>query len=111
MKPILNRHDGLNRTEAAYADYLELLKKAGEIEGWMAHPFGLRLADKTFYHPDFLVICKDQFEIHEVKGFFRDDANVKLKVAVAMFPWFQFKLVRKAGKGWDIKSYGKEVEK
>ena len=76
---------------------------AEEIVDYRYEPMGLRLGFKTFYKPDFLVIKKDRFEIHECKGFMRDDANVKLKVAAQAFPWFKFFLVRRAGKSWDIK--------
>lgn len=94
--------NGLNKLEQAYADELEMQRQRGEIELWKAHPFGLRLANKTFYHPDFLVMLTDgSLEIHETKGFMRDDANVKLKVAAAQFP-FVFRLVKKKGKTWKI---------
>ncbi len=45
-------------------------------------------------------------EMREVKGFMRDDAAVKLKVAAATYP-FRFVLVRvrpkNRGGGWDEK--------
>ncbi len=44
--------------------------------------------------------------MHEVKGFMRDDAAVKLKVAAKMHPWWTFRLVKKSKKGWDIKLVG-----
>ncbi|MBT9175690.1 MAG: hypothetical protein DDT22_01374 [candidate division WS2 bacterium] len=92
MKPIFV-NSRMNRVEARYCQQLELLKRAGEIVDYRFEPFGLKLADKTYYHPDFLVVHKDRFEIIEIKGFMRDDANVKIKVAAKEFPWFDFKLV------------------
>ena len=67
----------------------------------------LKLAMDTRFTPDFIVMDKDGFlEVHEVKGFMRDDAHVKLKVAAEQFP-FKFFLIRlipkKDGGGWDIK--------
>lgn len=41
-------------------------------------------------------------EIHEVKGFMRDDALVKYKMVVDQFP-FRFVIVKKKGKTWDLK--------
>ncbi|MDX1466860.1 MAG: hypothetical protein R3215_14265 [Halomonas sp.] len=94
----------MNRTEAAYAARLEELKAAGEIAWFRFEGIKLRLADKTFYTPDFAVMRADGLmEIHEVKGFFRDDAKVKVKIAAEMYP-FRFIVVRantkKAGGGW-----------
>ena len=89
MKPII-RDERMNGTEARYAQLLNLRKNAGEIMDWRFEPFGLRLAKLTFYHPDFLVVFPDHFEIHEVKGFWRDDARAKIKVAAELFPWFKF---------------------
>ena len=101
--PISNRVPGaMNRLEQSYADYLELLKKAQLIVDWRYEVMKLRLAHKTFYTPDFLVIRKDCMEFHETKGFMRDDAAVKLKVAAQTFPWFRFLLVKKEGPGWNI---------
>lgn len=106
MKPILPGTEGLNRLEARYAQELELMKRAGVIIDYKIHPFGLRLADKTFYHPDFMLVFPDRFEIHETKGFLRDDANVKIKVAAAQFPWMKFKMVFwDKREGWKVKEY------
>ena len=80
----------MNKTEGKYADYLELRKKAGEIIRWVFEPFKLRLADNTFYSPDFMVVTAEQIEIHEYKGHWEDDARVKIKVAAELFPEFQF---------------------
>lgn len=63
------------------------------IIGFQFEAIKLKLAAKTFYEPDFLVIAADEvLEIHEVKGFWEDDARVKIKVAAAMFP-FRFKAI------------------
>jgi hypothetical protein len=46
-----------------------------------------RLADATFYTPDFMVMfANGSIEAHEVKGFWQDDSRVKIKVAADMFP-------------------------
>lgn len=94
----------MNKTEAAYAADLEMQRRAGEILWYLFEGVKLRLADKTFLTPDFVVmnsLC--EIELHEVKGFMQEDANVKLKVAAERFP-FKFKLIRRAKGGvWDIK--------
>ncbi len=92
----------MNKTEAAYSRHLDVLKSTGEILDWVFEPFRIILAAKTTYLPDFLVI-KQHFEIHEVKGFMRDDAAVKIKVAASLFPWWKFIIVKKAKEGWSYK--------
>jgi hypothetical protein len=77
----------MNRLEAAYGAYLELRKRAGEIEWYAFDAIKLRLAEKTFYTPDFVVMLTDAtIEIHEVKGHWEDDARVKIKVAASLYP-------------------------
>lgn len=99
----------MNKTEAAYAQHLEALKVCGEIVWWKFEAIKLRLADNTFYTADFFVMKADgKLEVHEVKGFMLDDANVKIKIAADIFP-FKFFLIRKRKKHhgqWDIKEIG-----
>jgi hypothetical protein len=93
----------MNKTEAAYDAHLWLRRHSGDIIWHKFEAIKLRLADNTFYTADFFVLRADrELEVHEVKGFMQDDANVKIKVAASIYP-FRFKLVRK-GKGgiWDI---------
>lgn len=96
----------MNKTEARYAEHLRERMTAGEVVWFKFEAVKLRLADKTFYSPDFLVLPADGFlEVHEVKGWMEEDANVKIKVAASLYP-FRFKLVRvkpkRDGGGWSI---------
>lgn len=85
----------MNATERAYGDVLELRKRAGEIAWYRFEGVKLRLADNTFYTPDYAVmLIGGEIEIHEVKGHWTDDARVKIKVAAEMYP-FRFIAVRK----------------
>ncbi|SIO58337.1 Protein of unknown function [Paraburkholderia phenazinium] len=94
----------MNKTEEAYAAHLDAQRGLGLVLWFRFEGLKLRLADSTFYDTDFVVLAANgQLEIHEVKGFMTDDANVKLKVAASQYP-FVFRLVRKAkGGGWDIR--------
>jgi hypothetical protein len=84
----------MNKTEAAYAMVLRARQAAGEIAWWKFEGITLKLADDTRYTPDFAVMLADgSMEMHETKGFMRDDAFVKLKVAAAQFP-FKFRLLK-----------------
>lgn len=93
----------MNKTEAAYAATLEQRRAAGEVAWFKFEGIKLRLADNTFLTVDFAVMLADgTMEMHEVKGFMFDDANVKLKVAASIYP-FVFKVIRKAKGGmWTV---------
>lgn len=99
-----------NKTEAAYESLLRTRQIAGEVVWFRFEGVKLRLADNTFYTPDFAVMIADgQIELHEVKGFMQEDANVKIKVAAEMYP-FRFVIVRtkpkKEGGGWKFQEVG-----
>lgn len=88
-----------SRLEADWAQMLELQRRAGQIIHWAHHAITLKLVEGARYSPDFLVIRADrEIELQEVKGFMREAAGVRLKVAAELYPWFRFVLVRR-GKG------------
>lgn len=99
----------MNKTEAAYAALLEAQKAAGEVAWYKFEAIKLRLADNTFYTPDFAVMLRSgALEMHEVKGFWTDDGRVKIKVAADMHP-FRFVAIRpkakKDGGGWAVEEF------
>lgn len=99
----------MNRTEAEYAGHLGDLQRALEVHWFKFEGMKLRLADNTFYSPDFVVMTATYaLECHEVKGFWTDDARVKIKVAASIFP-FRFiavtKRPKKAGGGWEVEEF------
>src|SRR5437879_3016 len=90
----------MNKTESAYAQQLELRYRIGEILWFKFEGMKFRLADNTFYSPDFMVMLKSgEMEAHEVKGFWQDDARVKIKIAADMYP-FRFVAIKKTKNGW-----------
>lgn len=100
----------MNKTEAAYAMTLELRKAAGEVAWYRFEGLKFRLADNTFYTPDFAVLLAGgALEAHEVKGHMMEDANVKIKVAADLYP-IRFFIVRakpkREGGGWKIEGVG-----
>lgn len=99
----------MNKTEAAYDAHLWQRRAAGDVLWHKFEGIKLRLADNTFYTCDFAVLAADSLmEMHEVKGFWQDDARVKIKVAAALYP-FRFKAVtaraKKNGGGWDVEEF------
>jgi hypothetical protein len=107
----------MNKLEAAYAQQLERDRRAGLIMSWHFEPVKFRLANKTTYTPDFMITRTYELraywlngiEFHETKGFWREDARVKIKVAAEIFPMFKFlgitkKRVRDGG-GWNVEEF------
>ena len=102
----------MNKTEAAYASYLEILKRAGEIQEYWFQPIKLKVAEnRCTYEPDFMVLTKTgNVELHEVKGakvIFRDDAKVKCRIIAEKYP---FKLIivypnKKLSDGWEKEEF------
>lgn len=105
------RDGQMNKSEAAFADYLDALKHDGKVLWWKFEGIKLKLADNTHLTVDFAVLRADgQLEMVDVKGaraIVQDDAKAKIKVAAAMFPFaFFLAYPRKAkdGGGWDIEA-------
>jgi len=95
-----------SKLEQEYASILDSRLHAGELVLWKYEPLTLKLAKLTTYTPDFFLLYPDgHIELHETKGFMRDDANVKIKVAASMYPFFTFILVQKVRKQWQFKEY------
>jgi hypothetical protein len=99
----------MNKTERAYDAELTARTIAGHVVWHKFQGLKLRLADNTFYTPDFTVLAADMvIECHEVKGHWMDDARVKIKVAADIYP-FRFVAVkvraRKHGGGWEYERF------
>jgi hypothetical protein len=96
--------DGMNGTERDFAIQLEARKRAGDIREWHFEGITLKLADDCRYTPDFMVVERDwTISFSETKGFWREDAKIKIRVAAKMYP-FKFTAHRKnpikSGGGW-----------
>lgn len=95
----------MNKTETAYSKYLQTLKDVGKVIWFEFEPMNLRIAEKCFYQVDFLVMMQNgQLECHEVKGFWTDDALVKIKAAAAKFP-FRFISVKLEKGQWVVREF------
>jgi hypothetical protein len=90
----------MNKLESQYADYLQQKKNAGIIRDYRFEAMKFRLADRTFFTPDFMVTYPDVIEFHETKGYFEEDAKIKIKVVAALFPEFSFIAVYWKKKEW-----------
>lgn len=104
----------MNHTEEKYARYLESRRMVGEIRWWAYEALKLRLADKTYYTPDFLVVANDlALECHEVKSFWKsagragweEDARVKIKACAEIFPLKFVAAVLMQDGGWQFEEF------
>lgn len=90
MKPYLDASDRMNKTERAYADHLYASQLIGAVLHYEFEGIKLRLGKGSWYTPDFYVVTPERFELHEVKGFWREAAMVRIKVAATKYPHFKF---------------------
>jgi hypothetical protein len=94
----------MNKTEQQYAWFLDDQLKNMMIERWRFESIKLRLADDTWYTPDFCVMVSPGWMVMvEIKGFLRDDAAVKFKVAREMYPEFGWMMLSKRNGAWYVK--------
>ena len=98
-----------NKLEAEYEQELKLRQAVGQVAWYRFEGLKLRLADNTFYTPDFAVMfASGAMECHEAKGFWTDDARAKIKIAADMYP-FRFiaikKLPKRDGGGFSIEEF------
>lgn len=92
----------LNRTERAFYDYLQAFNPQ-----WLGvQSVTVKLGDDCRYTPDFVCLHAEQTKLiaYEVKGFMRDDALVKLKVAARQYRWIEFVVVKKIKNSWELKT-------
>lgn len=111
----------MNRTEERYAEYLREQERLGYIAWWAYEPMKFKLADKTYYTPDFIVMRPDgAIEAHDTKGttsrkrkdgsrykaaFVEEHTGIKIKTAADKFPFRFFTAWLNAGV-WQLDEYG-----
>lgn len=86
----------LNKTERAWLEVLRI--RGTEVIGIQS--VTLKLGDDCRYTPDFYTVQGGALTFWEVKGFMRDDALVKLKVAARTFSWARFVKVERIKGQW-----------
>src|SRR5690242_5268913 len=63
------KRGAMNKSEQLHSEHLDRLQAIGTVIEWRHGAISLRLADRTWYRPDFLVSMETgRLEIHEVKG-------------------------------------------
>lgn len=97
----------MNGLEAKFMAELERAVTGSDYSWVGFERIQLKLADRTTYTPDFAVVGPSgEMVMYEVKGFWRDDARVKLKVAAEQFPFFTFYAVTLKKREWQYERIG-----
>lgn len=107
----------MNKGETLYSEHLDRLRAAGALAAWWYEPLNWRMADNTYYRPDFLVMRDDgALELHEVKGrkngkdgkpdtFWKEeDAWLKLKIVAEQAPFPLCVVWPRRDGGWEIET-------
>lgn len=112
----------MNKTEAAYAEFLRGRLDRHEIHWFRWAPFSVKLAKDLHYRPDFsyadldgtlvIVDTKGAKKVRGVNGepdrhepFIEEDSWVKIKAAAEMFP-FRFIVTWPIPGGWGVREVG-----
>lgn len=95
-----------SKDEIKYAEKLELLKRAGEIQDWIritkgSKDYPIRLNGKhiCYLEPDFIILTKDGIkEVHETKGFMKNSNGmavweIKKKLFEAYYPNIPYRVI------------------
>lgn len=91
-----------SKAEERYAAILDARVRDNLIRSWRYEGLTLKLADGVRFTPDFLVTENDdRMTLIEVKGFMREAARLRLKIAVSMYPGFGWLLVWAKRGGFD----------
>ena len=99
----------MNKTERRYSLHLDDLIRKGAILRWDFEPEKFRLADNTFYTPDFRIITHSKHvEFADVKAWWvkagrvgaEEDSLVKMKVVAEQHPMYGFKMTWEVDGNW-----------
>jgi hypothetical protein len=95
-----------SKLERLYAMELADLVRNGTVARWYYEPVTLRLADRTTYRPDFLLVFPDgTLQFVEIKGKSTSGrynaGKAKFKIAREMYPHWQFVMLTRGKGGWE----------
>ncbi|WP_455387587.1 DUF1064 domain-containing protein [Petrachloros mirabilis] len=102
-----------SKWEAQYAAELDFQLRAGEILQWEYEPWSMKLTEPRIvngktqpgvrYTPDFVLWLPDKrIRCVEVKGYEREAAIARYKMAVEKYPLFEWEMVEKKQGGWTV---------
>lgn len=89
----------MNKTEAQFQ---QLLIRRPDVIWCGFEAIKFMVGVKTcWYCPDFVCVLDDgTVVVYEVKGWWKDDARVKIKAAAKQYPWLKFIAAQKKRDKW-----------
>jgi len=104
-RPKKARRGVMNKTEAAFASYLERQKIAGDVIHYAFEQHKIMLANGAWYTVDFICVGADhRVTFYEIKGFWREAARVRIKVAAEKNRWAKFIVVTRVSGEWKFET-------
>lgn len=95
----------MNKLEGRYALWLLSRRDRGEITSYAFEAEKFRIGFNCWYTPDFRVVLPNgEIEFHETKGFWRDDALVKIRAAAHNHPYRFIGVTEKRGR-WEFRNF------
>jgi predicted nuclease of restriction endonuclease-like RecB superfamily len=96
-----------SKLERRYAEtFLAPSLTNGDLKAWWYEPMSLRLGKGCFYTPDFLLQdANDRLIVDETKGYWREAARVRIKIAAQRYPCFTFRGVRWVNGVWRYEEF------
>lgn len=109
----------MNKLEARYAAFLKEQEQLGYVAWWAYEPMKFKLADRTYWTPDFIIMRPDgAIEVHDTKGttskagvkkpFAEEHSKIKIKACADKFPFRFFVAWLNAGV-WQLDEYGRNT--
>lgn len=87
--------------------YWLLLKAAKQIHDYRYEAVKLRLGERLWYTPDWLVVGPSgELRMVEQMGRPERDTLTRIKAAAELYPWFEFAILWQRGKGWEYQTIG-----
>ncbi len=100
-----------NLLEQAFSLHLQSMLQTGEIQWWKYQPLRLRIGRNksgkaAYYKPDHgALTAEGEFILYEVKGFWREAARVRIRVAAELFPFFRFIAATRQDGAWEREEF------
>lgn len=98
----------MNKLERAYWEgEVEPRKRTGEVVWAAFESVKFRLADNSYYTPDFVeVYATGEIVVTETKGYLREAARTRFKQAAEMYGWARWRMLgRKQGDWFTMYDY------
>jgi hypothetical protein len=103
----VKRRGEMNKLESRFAQEVLILEQAvGQIKDYKYEAIKLKLANGSWYTPDFDVYMPDGMLVfYEIKGHWREAARVRIKVAADQFRQHLFIAAQRVNGVWQYEEF------